>query len=106
MNELTLDVHIGNLHLQNPIMPASGAFGVEMESVIDFNRLGAVVPKSITMYPRGGNVTPRVCEVAGGMINSIGIQSKGLSYYLEKILPSYKKFNAPLISSISADSVD
>src|SRR5690625_3955577 len=100
-----LNVNIGSLQLENPIMPASGAFGFEMEEVLDFNRLGAIVPKSITKYPRGGNATPRVCEVNGGMINSIGIQSKGLEYYLNEIIPPYKVYEPPLIARISADSV-
>src|SRR5690625_2821122 len=106
MNKPKLDVQIGDIHFKNPIMPASGAFGAEMEAVIDFNKLGAVVPKSITKYPRGGNATPRVCEVNAGMINSIGIQSKGLPYYLAHIIPAYKEYDTPLIASISADSVD
>lgn len=103
---LNLEVHIGSLRLQNPVMPASGAFGEEMEQVIDFNQLAAIVPKSITKYPRKGNLTPRVCEVPAGMINSIGIQSKGIDYYLEKTIPSYDAYDVPLISSISADSID
>lgn len=101
-----MEVRIGSLTLKNPVMPASGAFGFEMEAILDFNLLGAVVPKSITKYPRGGNPTPRVCETHAGMLNSIGIQSKGLSYYLENILPAYEKYSTPLISSISADSID
>jgi dihydroorotate dehydrogenase (NAD+) catalytic subunit len=104
--QLNLEVKIGSLSLKNPIMPASGAFGEEMESIIDFNELGALVPKSITKHPRGGNATPRVCEVPSGMINSIGIQSKGLPYYLAKTIPYYRKYSTPLIASISADSVD
>lgn len=106
MKSVCTEVSIGNLKLKNPIMPASGAFGEEMESFLDFNQLGALVPKSITKYPRGGNKTPRVCETHGGMINSIGIQSKGLQYYLEKTIPYYRKYSTPLIASISADSVD
>ncbi|WP_222433889.1 dihydroorotate dehydrogenase [Planococcus sp. CPCC 101016] len=106
MDNLSLDIQIGSLHLKNPVMPASGAFGFEMESILDFNELGALVPKSITKYPRGGNDTPRVCEVTGGMINSIGIQSKGLPYYLEHIIPQYQKYDVPLIASISADSIE
>lgn len=103
---LNLEVRIGGLRLQNPIMPASGAFGQEMDEVVDFNRIAAIVPKSITKEPRKGNLTPRVCEVPGGMINSIGIQSKGLEYYLAKTIPSFKGYDVPLISSISADSVE
>lgn len=106
MEQVNLTVQIGSLTLKNPIMPASGAFGFEMEDLFDFNQLGAVVPKSITKYSRGGNATPRVCEVNGGMINSIGIQSKGLDYYMEHIIPAYKKYDTPLIASISADSID
>jgi dihydroorotate dehydrogenase (subfamily 1) family protein len=104
--DLRLEVNIGSLRLQNPVMPASGAFGEDMDEVIDFNRLAAVIPKSITKEPRKGNKTPRVCETPAGMINSIGIQSNGLAYYLEHTLPYYRRYNVPLISSISADSFD
>lgn len=102
----SLKVRLGSLELDNPIMPASGAFGAEMERLLDFGRLGAVVPKSITMLPRGGNSTPRICETPAGMINSIGIQSKGLDYYLKHTIPQYAQYNTPLISSISAESID
>lgn len=105
-NQLNLSVDIGSLRIKNPIMPASGAFGHEMNEAINFNELGALVPKSITKYPRGGNPTPRVCEVFGGMINSIGIQSKGLDYYLKEIIPAYNKYETPLISSISGDTIE
>ncbi|MFJ9499872.1 dihydroorotate dehydrogenase [Brevibacillus centrosporus] len=104
--ELKLSVNIGSLTLATPIMPASGAFGEDMEGIIDFNQLGAVVPKSITKHPRKGNATPRVCETPAGMINSIGIQSKGIDYYMENVIPYYGRYQTPLISSISADSID
>ncbi|MDQ0412314.1 dihydroorotate dehydrogenase [Mesobacillus stamsii] len=101
-----LEVSIGSLKLKNPIMPASGTFGEEMAAILDFNQLGALVPKSITKTVRKGNPTPRICETFGGMINSIGIQSKGLDYYQQITVPFYSKFSSPLISSISADSID
>lgn len=101
-----LSVNIGSLELKNPIMPASGAFGPEMEGIMDFDQLGALVPKSITKHPRGGNPNPRVCEVTSGMINSIGIQSKGVDYYLREIIPAYAKHDVPLISSISGDTIE
>lgn len=105
-DELNLQVNIGRLTLPCPIMPASGAFGEDMEAIIDFNRLGAVVPKSITKHPRKGNATPRVCETPSGMINSIGIQSKGIEYYMEHVIPYYRRYQVPLISSISAESIE
>lgn len=103
---INMKVDVGGLILKNPIMPASGTFGPEMDKVIDFNRLGAIVPKSITMYPRSGNATPRVCETPAGMINSIGIQSKGIKYYMENIVPFFSQYDSPLIASLSADSLD
>jgi dihydroorotate dehydrogenase (NAD+) catalytic subunit len=101
-----LEVSIGSLKLKNPIMPASGTFGEEMEKVIDFNQLGALLPKSFTKAVRKGNPTPRICETVGGMINSIGIQSKGIDYYCNVTVPFYSQFSSPLISSISADSIE
>ncbi len=101
-----LEVKIGKLKLKNPVMPASGAFGVEMEGAVDFNRLGAIVPKSITKNPQPGNAKPRVCETTAGMINSIGIQSKGIDYYLNETLPSFDKYDSPIIASVSAESIE
>src|SRR5699024_6574091 len=69
------------------------------------NLLGALIPKSITKYPQRGNTSPRACETQGGMINSIGIQSKGIQYYLDNTIPYYAQYNSPLISSISAESI-
>jgi dihydroorotate dehydrogenase (NAD+) catalytic subunit len=50
-----LSVQIGNVALANPIMPASGTFSPELAEVIDLNRLGALVTKSITPEFRAGN---------------------------------------------------
>ncbi|WP_338062829.1 hypothetical protein [Sporolactobacillus pectinivorans] len=105
VSEPDLSVKIGSLVLKNPVMPASGTFGPEMAAFIDFNRLGAIVPKSITKAARPGNKIPRVCEVEGGMINSIGIQSKGVEAYIRHTLPVYTDFDVPLIASISGESV-
>lgn len=101
-----LSVTIGRLVLRNPVMPASGTFGPEMAAFIDFNKLGAIIPKSITKSPRPGNKIPRVCEVEGGMINSIGIQSQGVEAYIRHTLPAYAGYETPLIASISGESVD
>ena len=71
-----LSVRIGRLTLANPVMPASGTFADGLAQVVPFDRLGAMVTKTITAELRGGNPTPRVAEVEGGMLNSIGIPSK------------------------------
>lgn len=101
-----LAVDIGKLVIKNPIMPASGAFGLELAEFIDLNQLGALVPKSITKEFRAGNKTPRICEISGGMINSIGIQSIGLDRFIKETIPAHAKFTSPLIVSISAESID
>ncbi|MDE2229404.1 MAG: dihydroorotate dehydrogenase [Alphaproteobacteria bacterium] len=101
-----LAVDIGGLRLANPVMPASGTFSDGLARVIDFNRLGAFVIKTVTRELRAGNPTPRVAETAGGMLNSIGIPSKGIDYFFDETLPFYKRFKPPLVVSISAPTAD
>ena len=97
---------IGSLHLQNPIMPASGTFGEYMADTIDLNRLGAIVTKTITEDIREGNPPPRVAEFVDASLFSIGIPSKGVNQYVETQVPFYRGYTPPLIASISADTVE
>ncbi len=101
-----LSVKLGDLTLQNPVMPASGSFSTEYANVIDLNRLGAMVAKTVSRNFRAGNPTPRAAEVEGGMINSIGLPTKGLQYFLDVQLPDYKQYTPPLVVSISAEDAD
>ena len=101
-----LRVKIGRMKLKNPIMPASGTFSEGLARVFSFNHLGAMVTKTITAELRGGNPTPRVAEVGQGMLNSIGIPSKGLPYFIEHIMPEYERFSVPLVVSVSAPTVE
>ena len=101
-----LSVRIGSLALANPIMPASGTFSPDIARVIDPNLLGALVTKSATLAFRAGNPTPRVCETAGGMLNSIGIPSQGIDYFVNEVIPQYRRFTPPLVASVSADTAD
>ena len=101
-----LRVDLGGLKMQNPIMPASGTFSEGLAKILDFERLGAFVTKTITRECRGGNPTPRVAETSSGMINSIGIPSEGLPYFFERTLPYYAGFGTPLVVSISAPTVE
>jgi dihydroorotate dehydrogenase (NAD+) catalytic subunit len=103
---VALDIAIGGLTLANPVMPASGTFAEGLEQVIDFNRLGAFVTKTITRELRQGNPTPRVAETRAGLLNSIGIPSKGVPYFLAETLPFYRRFTPPLVVSISAPTID
>ena len=101
-----LSVKIGDLTLQNPVTPASGAFSWEYADVIDLNRLGGLVAKTICREPRFGNPTPRMAETEAGIIQSIGLPGKGINYFLENIVPEYKKFTPPFIVSCSSEDPD
>lgn len=101
-----LAVDIGSLKLKNPIMPASGTFSEELADVFDLELIGAHVTKTITRGWRDGNPTPRVCEVSGSMLNSIGIPSKGVGYFIEQTVPFYKRYKTPLVVSISGNTAD
>jgi len=104
MVDLRTDLGRG-LVLANPVMPASGTFAEGLADVIDLNTLGALVTKTITAELRGGNATPRVAEVGNGMLNSIGIPSKGIAHFLAETLPFYRSFASPLIVSVSAPTI-
>jgi dihydroorotate dehydrogenase (NAD+) catalytic subunit len=101
-----LSVRIGSLTLRNPVMPASGTFAEGLDRIIDFNQLGAFVTKTITRELRTGNPLPRVVERPGGMINAIGIPSKGVPYFVEQTLPYYRRYDPPLVVSISAPTAE
>lgn len=101
-----LRVKVGKLTLQNPVMPASGTFSETLGGVFSFDRLGAMVTKTITAELRGGNPTPRVAEVGRGLLNSIGIPSKGVPYFVKNILPEFRRYSTPLIVSISAPTAE
>jgi dihydroorotate dehydrogenase (NAD+) catalytic subunit len=101
-----LSVRIGGLTLRNPVMPASGTFAEGLDQVMDFGRLGAFVTKTITRELRQGNPLPRVVERPGGLINAIGIPSKGVPYFIEQTMPCYAGFDVPLVVSISAPTVE
>ena len=101
-----LSVKIGEITLQNPVMPASGAFSWEYNDVIDLNRLGGLVAKTICREPRLGNPTPRMAETEAGIIQSIGLPGKGIKYFIDHIVPEYARFKPPLIVSVSSETIE
>ncbi len=100
-----LTTRIGSLQLKNPIMPGSGTFAEGLDDVVDLDRLGAFVTKSATPGLRSGNPIPRIAETPAGMLNSIGLPSKGVDDFLARIVPFYARFAPPLIASVSADTI-
>src|SRR5205085_11258376 len=84
-----LGVTLGRLLLANPILVASGTFGYarEMAGVVDFSRLGGIIPKTVTRQPRAGNPPPRTVETPCGMLNAIGLDNDGIEHFLQHHLP-------------------
>jgi len=96
------------LALRNPVMVASGTFGygTEYASLVDVQRLGAIVCKGTTMRPRSGNPSPRTIETPAGMLNSIGLQNIGLRSLIREKASLWRKWAVPVLVNISGDSVE
>jgi len=103
---IDLSVDVGGLRLRNPVMPASGTFAEGLNKVFDFNRIGAFVTKTVTRELRAGNPLPRVVERPGSLINAIGIPSRGVPHFVEKVIPQYAAYDPPLVVSISAPTAE
>jgi len=105
---MNLTVNIGSLTLQNPVMVASGTFGYakEMLPVFDLARIGAIIPKTVTVTPREGNQPPRTVETSAGLLNAIGLDNDGIDRFLTEKLPEMASYGPPIIVSIAAKSPD
>lgn len=102
-------VTLAGLRLKNPVIPASGTFGLgdEMAECFDLDQLGAIALKGTTLEPRFGNPTPRIAECTGGLLNAVGLQNPGIDALVESIAPRVRsRCSTPLIANISGFSVD
>ena len=103
---MKLDIKIGKTLFQNPVWVASGTFGngKEFEEFVDLDKMGAILPKTVTLNAREGNPTPRVCETASGLLNSIGLENKGIKYFRKETVEYLKKFKARTVASIAGST--
>ena len=101
-------VKIGSISFENPIWVASGTFGygTEIPELVDVEKLGAIVTKSITLNPREGNPPPRIVETSSGMINSIGLANIGVDKYISEMIPIYKNIKTKIIMNVAGTDID
>ncbi len=103
-----LSVNIGSLALKNPVLTASGTFGYgeEFAPFIDLNRLGGYIIKGTTLEHREGNPYPRMVETPSGMLNAVGLQNKGVDYFINNIYPRINGYDSELIVNVSGAKVE
>ena len=103
-----LSVNIGNLKLSNPVMTASGTFGYgkEFEDFVDMEKIGGIIVKGTTLHRREGNPYPRMAETPMGMLNAVGLQNKGVDYFIEQIYPQIKDIRTNMIVNVSGSAIE
>jgi dihydroorotate dehydrogenase (NAD+) catalytic subunit len=103
-----LSVNIGGLEFKNPVLTASGTFGygMEFEDFIDLSQIGGVFVKGTTLHPREGNDYPRMAETASGMLNAVGLQNKGVDYFISYIYPAISSFDTHIMVNVSGSTIE
>jgi dihydroorotate dehydrogenase (NAD+) catalytic subunit len=103
-----LRVRLGRLAIANPVLVASGTFGYvqEMRGFVRIERLGGVIPKTVTFHPRAGNPTPRTVETASGLLNAIGLDNDGIAYFRAHHLPYLRTVGTAVIANIAGEDED
>ena len=102
-----LSVNIAGLQMKNPVMTASGTFGygTEYADFVDLSRIGGIIVKGTTLHPRQGNPYPRLAETPSGMLNAVGLQNKGVDYFIGHIYPTIKDIDTNIIVNVSGSQV-
>ncbi|MBQ6554368.1 MAG: dihydroorotate dehydrogenase [Firmicutes bacterium] len=108
MSNIDMSVDICGVKLKNPVMTASGTFGsgVEFSDFVDLNKLGAVVVKGVAAKAWKGNPAPRIAEVYGGMLNSVGLQNPGVDWFIENDIPFLRQFDTKIIVNVCGHSIE
>ena len=103
-----LSVKIGNLKLSNPVMTASGTFGYgkEFEDFVELEKIGGIIVKGTTLHRRAGNPYPRMAETPRGMLNAVGLQNKGVDYFISEIYPQIKDIRTNMIVNVSGSAIE
>lgn len=102
------EIKLKGLTLKNPVMTASGTFGYgeEYADFVDLSELGGIIVKGTTLHHREGNPYPRMAETPMGMLNCVGLQNKGVDYFIETIYPRIRHFETNVIVNVSGSNID
>lgn len=105
---VNLSINLNGLQLQNPVILASGTagYGYEYDDFIDVNKLGGVSVKGTTLHNREGNDYPRMAETPKGMLNAVGLQNKGIEYFIKNIYPRIRTYKSAMILNASGSTVE
>lgn len=103
-----LSVNIGKLNMATPVMTASGTFGygLEFEDFVDLEKIGGIIVKGTTLHHREGNPYPRMAETPMGMLNAVGLQNKGVHYFVDNIYPKIKDIKTNMIVNVSGSQIE
>jgi dihydroorotate dehydrogenase (NAD+) catalytic subunit len=103
-----LSVQLSKIQLKNPVMTASGTFGygTEYSDFIDLSRIGGIIVKGTTLRERQGNQYPRMTETPSGMLNAVGLQNKGIDYFIKNIYPEIRDVNTSIFVNVSGSTID
>lgn len=102
-----LSININGLDLKNPVLTASGTFGygTEFQDFIQLDRLGGFIVKGTTLKHREGNPYPRMAETPSGMLNAVGLQNKGVDYFIDHIYPEIKDLSTRILVNVSGSTI-
>jgi len=103
-----LKVNLGKVALENPVMTASGTFGygTEYTDFVELSRIGGIIVKGTTLRERQGNPYPRMAETPSGMLNAVGLQNKGVDYFINHLYPQIKNYETKLFVNVSGSTID
>ncbi len=105
---MSLHINFCGTSFSTPVLVASGTFGYghEVSNLVDVNKLGGIVTKSVTLNPREGNPPPRIFETPSGMLNSIGLANVGVEAFCSVKIPFLDKLNTNVIINIAGSTQD
>ncbi|MDR0428204.1 MAG: dihydroorotate dehydrogenase, partial [Dysgonamonadaceae bacterium] len=103
-----LKINIGGLEFKNPVTTASGTFGygIEYADFMDLSKIGGIFVKGTTIHHREGNDYPRMAETPSGMLNAVGLQNKGVDYFISHIYPQIKDIDTHIMVNVSGSTIE